>query len=184
MAFNINEIRSQLKFGGARPTLFQVILNSPQGVSSELASVAPFMIQASSLPGSTIAPIEIPYWGRKIKVAGDRTFEDWSVTVINDEDFKVRHLLETWHNRINSLKGNLMANSAAPNNYKTEAEVRQYSKIGGAPIRTYKFFGLFPTAIAPIELSWDATNQIETFGVNFSYDWFEVVSPGNTGTVS
>jgi len=182
MSFTVNDIRSQLKFGGARPTLFEVKLSSP--FTSDLGSVASFMIQASSLPGSTIAPIEIPYWGRKIKVAGDRSFEDWQVNVMNDEDFKVRHALELWHNKINSLSGNLnTTNSPSPSNYKRQAEISQYSKTGTI-VRTYTFYGLFPTSISPIELSWDSTNQIETFTTSFAYDWFEVTSPGNTGTLS
>ena len=182
MTFAVNDIRSHLKLGGARPTLFKVTLTSQ--FSPELADAASFMIQASSLPGSTIAPIEVPYWGRKIKIAGDRTFDDWAVTVMNDEDFKVRHALELWHNKINSLRGNLnTTNSASPNTYKFQADISQYSKTGGI-VRTYTFYGLFPTQIAPIDLNWDATNQIETFGVNFAYDWYEVTSPGNTGTLS
>ena len=181
MAFNINEIRANLRSGGARPTLFQVTLDSP--FSAELASVAPFMVQAATLPSSSISAIQVPYWGRKIKVAGDREFDDWQVSVMNDEDFKVRHALETWHNRINSMSGNLNTTaSSAPSNYKTQAEVKQYSKIGGPPVRIYKFYGIFPTAIGSIDVNWDATNQIETFAVTFSYDWFEVVG-GTTGTV-
>ena len=183
MTFTVNDIRSNLRLGGARPTLFKVMLNS--SFTPDLADIASFMIQASSLPGSTIPPIEVGYWGRKIKVAGDRSFDDWSVQVMNDEDFKVRHALELWHNKINSLAGNLnTTGTASPSNYKFQAEVHQYSKVGGAPIRTYTFYGLFPTQIQPIELSWDSTNQIETFGVNFSYDWYEVTNPGNTGTLS
>lgn len=182
MTFAVNDIRSNLKLGGARPTLFQVKLTS--NFTPDLADAASFMIQASSLPGSSIAPIEIPYWGRKIKIAGDRTFEDWSVNVMNDEDFKVRHALELWHNKINSLRGNLnTTGSSSPSNYKFQAEITQFAKTGGA-LRTYTFYGLFPTAISPIELSWDSTNQIEVFSASFSYDWFEVTRPGNTPVLS
>jgi len=181
MAFNVNEIKSHLNLGGARPTLFQVTLTSP--FDQGLAGIASFMIQAASLPGSTIQPIDIPYWGRKIKIAGDRTFDDWAVTVMNDEDFKVRHGLELWHNKINSLAGNLnVTGGSEPNRYKAQATVSQYSKVG-VVVRTYTFYGLFPTQIQPIDLNWDATNQIETFGVNFSYDYYEVTS-GNTGTLN
>jgi len=182
MAFSVNDIRSNLSLGGARPTLFQVTLSS--NFNPELAGIASFMIQAASMPGSTIQPIDVPYWGRKIKIAGDRTFDDWAVTVMNDEDFKVRHALELWHNKINSLRGNLnTTNSSAPNNYKSQATVSQYSKVGQI-VRTYTFYGLFPTQIQPIDLNWDATNQIETFGVNFSYDWYEITSPSTTGTLN
>jgi hypothetical protein len=181
MAYSINDIRANLRLGGARPTLFQVEITSP--FDAELNQIAPFMIQASSLPGSSIAPIDVPYFGRKIKVAGDRTFEPWSVQVMNDEDFKIRHALETWHNRINSLSGNLnTTTSSSPTNYKSQASVKQYSKAGGAPIRIYTFYGLFPTEITPIDVNWNDTDTIETFQVTWVYDYYEVVG-GNTGTV-
>jgi hypothetical protein len=182
MAYSINDIRANLRLGGARPTLFQVELTSP--FEPELNQIAPFMIQASSIPGSSIAPIEVPYFGRKVRVAGDRTFEPWSVQVMNDEDFKVRHALETWHNRINSLSGNLnTTGSSSPTNYKSQADVKQYSKAGGAPIRTYRFYGLFPTEISPIDVNWNDTDTIETFQITWVYDYYEVVG-GNTGTVA
>ena len=181
MAYSINDIRANLRLGGARPTLFQVELTSP--FDPELNQIAPFMIQASSMPGSSIAPIEVPYFGRKVRVAGDRTFEPWSVQVMNDEDFKVRHAIETWHNRINSLSGNLnTTTSSSPTNYKSQASVKQYSKAGGAPIRIYTFYGLFPTEITPIDVNWNDTDTIETFQVTWVYDYYEVVG-GNTGTV-
>jgi hypothetical protein len=181
MTFRINDITGALKFGGARPTLFKVDLTSP--FTTDLSLAASFMIQATSLPSSTIAPIEVPYWGRKIKVAGNRTFDDWSVQVMNDEDFKIRHALEIWHNRVNSLNENLNTAGDSPANYKVQATVSQYAKTGRV-IRTYRFNGLFPTQIGPIELNWDSTNQIEVFTVNFAYDLYEVVNPGDTGVVS
>lgn len=184
MAFNIQEIRSRLSLGGARPTLFQVMLDAPAGFGKELGQVAHFMIQASSLPGSTVNPIEVPYFGRKIRVAGDRTFDPWAVQVMNDEDFTVRHALESWHNRINSLSGNLnTTGSSAPSNYKAQADIRQFSKDGSI-VRTYRFYGLFPTEIAPIDVNWNDTDTIETFQATFVYDWYEVVAPGKTGTLS
>ena len=182
MAYSINDIRANLRLGGARPTLFQVELTSP--FDPELNQIAPFMIQASSMPGSSIAPIEVPYFGRKVRVAGDRTFEPWSVQVMNDEDFKVRHAIETWHNRINSLSGNLnTTGSSSPTNYKSQAKVKQYSKAGGAPIREYEFYGLFPTEISPIDVNWNDTDTIETFQVTWVYDYYEVVG-GSTGTLA
>lgn len=186
MAFRIEDIRSHLRLGGARPTLFQVRLTFPNQIipnSNEITQEAAFMVQASAIPGSTISAIEVPYFGRKIRVAGDRTFQPWSVSVINDEDFKIRQALETWHNKINSLSGNVnTTGSSAPGNYKTTAEVMQFSKTGGREIRTYKFYGLFPTEISPIDLDWGRTDEIETFQVQFAYDYYEVV--GSTGTVA
>ena len=88
MAFNINELRSQLVFGGAKNSLFQVQISNPVTSIGDLK--VPFMVKASALPASTLGMIEVPYFGRKVKIAGDRTFEDWNVTVINDEDFLIR----------------------------------------------------------------------------------------------
>ena len=105
MALNINEIRSQLALGGARPTLFQVIMNNPVNAAGDVK--IPFMVKGSQIPASSIGTIEVPYFGRKIKIAGDRTFAEWSVTVINDEDFLIRNSMEEWMQNINSHLGNL-----------------------------------------------------------------------------
>lgn len=199
MAFSISEITGKLKKGGARPTLFQVVMSKTD--FPDLRNLSPFFIQSAQIPSSTITAIEVPYFGRKIKVAGDRTFDTWTVTILNDEDFALRHIFETWHNKINSLYSNQnLYDSAAPSNYKTDATVTQFSKTGppqpnplggeavpttgndAGALRTYMFSGLFPTEISPIDLSWDATDQIESFSVTFAYDYFEVVS-GSTGTI-
>jgi hypothetical protein len=180
MAFNINEMRAGLALGGARPTLFRVELTNP--VNNVSDSIAPFLIRATTLPSSTINPIEIPYFGRKIKIAGDRTFDTWAVTVMNDEDFRIRHTMEQWHNQINSLQTNLNLNAdSSPSNYKSTALVTQYGK-DGAELRRYKFNGIFPTEISTIDLDWDSTDQIENFSVTFAYDWFEI-DGGNTGLI-
>jgi hypothetical protein len=180
MAFNINEMRAGLALGGARPTLFRVELTNP--VNNESDAIAPFLIRATTLPSSTINPIEIPYFGRKIKIAGDRTFDTWAVTVMNDEDFRIRHTMEQWHNQINSLQTNLNLNAdSSPSNYKSTALVTQYGK-SGEELRRYKFNGIFPTEISTIDLDWDSTDQIENFSVTFAYDWFEI-DGGNTGLI-
>jgi hypothetical protein len=181
MAFSITDIKGALRQGGARPTLFSVEIFSP--FQNDLNEISSFMVQTAQLPGSSITPIEVPYFGRKIRVAGDRTFEPWTVTVLNDEDFRVRHALETWHHRINTLAGNINnTGSSAPRNYKQQAKVHQYSKAGGEPIRTYQFEGMFPTEISPIDVNWNDTDQIEVFQVTFVYDYFEVVD-GTTSTI-
>jgi hypothetical protein len=181
MPFNINTFRSQgLVNGGARPSLFDVEI-SYNGLEQ-----LKFVARASQLPAMTIGDIQIPYFGRKIKLAGDRTFADWSITVMNDEDFKVRARFEEWSNRINTLVTNVNAAGASPLLYKSTAIVRQYSKAGksgeniGKPIRSYKFIGIFPTQIDAINLDWETTNQIETFDVTFSYDWWEPYTEENT----
>ena len=186
MAFKIQDIKGALKFGGARPTLFQVSITKTE--FSTLRTIAPFMIQSTQIPSSSITSIDVPYFGRKIKVAGDRTFDTWSVTILNDEDFALRHIFEEWHNRINSLYTNInQYGSAAPAEYKTDAHVIQYSKAPGTdgkkdPLRVYMFSGIFPTDISPIELDWGSTDTIETFSVTFAYDFFEVVG-GSTETI-
>lgn len=178
MAFNVNEIRSQLTLGGARASLFQVQFTNPANSVADLK--VPFMVKAAQIPASTLGVIEVPYFGRKVRLAGDRVFADWTVTVINDEDFLIRNAMEQWSNSINSLQGNLRGfGAASPLLYKSTAEVTQFSKTG-APIRTYKFNGIFPTEISPIEMSWETTDAIEEFTVTFQYDWWEV-SGGITG---
>lgn len=185
MAFNISSFKSSgLVNGGARPSLFEVEIIG--GGFDNLKFVA----RASQIPAMTIGDIEVPYFGRKIKIAGDRTFADWSITVMNDEDFKIRALFEAWSNRMNTIVSNVNAAGTSPNSYKLEAFVRQYSKTGksgdniGKAIRAYRFVGIFPTQIDAINLDWDDTNRIETFDVTFSYDWWEPVQEENaTGAI-
>lgn len=178
MAFNIQEIRSQLVGGGARPSLFQVTLQNPVNAAGDLKSS--FMVRAAQLPASTLGFIEVPYFGRKIKVAGDRTFAEWTVTVTNDEDFLIRNALEEWSHNINTHETNVRGTGgAAPTLYKAQAQVIQYSKAGDA-LREYTFNGLFPIEISAIDLDWNATDAIEEFTVTFQYDWWEVTG-GTTG---
>jgi hypothetical protein len=172
MAFNINEMRSQLVYGGARQNLFQVRINNPANASGDLKT--PFMVQAAQIPESTLGVIPVFYFGRQMKLAGDRTFGEWTVTVINDEDFLIRNAMEEWSNRINRLERNVRD----INRYKSNATVIQYAK-DGTPIREYKFNGIFPSVISPIELDWASTDQIESFQVTFSYDYW-TVSGGTT----
>jgi hypothetical protein len=178
MAFNIGEIKSQLTFGGARASLFQVQITNPVNAIGDLKT--PFMVQTAIIPESTLGTIEVPYFGRKIKIAGDRTFEPWTVTIINDEDFLIRNAMEDWMSSINSHEGNLRTlGSAASSEYKSQATVTQYSKTG-LPLRVYNFNGIFPSAIASIPLDWSTVDDVERFDVTFSYDWWNV-DGGSTG---
>ena len=173
MAFNINEFKSQLVGGGARSNLFQVQLLNPVDPSADFK--IPFMVKASSLPASTITSIDtVNYFGRQVKYAGSRTFAEWGVTVINDEDFLVRNSMEAWMNSIATQDTNLRG---LPQDYKSNALITQYSKNGEA-LRTYKFEGLFPTSIAAQTMDWDQ-DGIQTFDVTFSYDLWMV--EGKTG---
>jgi len=174
MAFNVTEFRANMLGDGARPNLFQVTLTFPTIANSQVAGQRlSFLAKTSQLPGSTVGTATAFYFGREVKFAGNRTFPDWSITVINDEDFNIRNAFETWMNAINSHSTNIR-NPAAFNQlgYTVDATVTQFSKIG-APIKSYKFIGMFPTDVSPIELDWGSNDTIEEFGVTFAYQHWE-----------
>jgi len=170
MPFNITEFQSALFGGGARPSLFQVTIQNPVAPISNLKT--PFMVQSAQIPESTLNVIPVNYFGRQVKMAGNRTFADWTVSIINDEDFLIRDGMERWSNAINGLRTNLRtARFATTAQYKTNAVVTQYSKIGIA-LRNYNFIGLFPASVSPIQLDW-GQDDVERFDVTFSYDYWE-----------
>ena len=181
MAFNINDIRAQLAFGGARPSLFQVIISNPVNPVADIK--LPFLCKTAQMPSSQLGLIEVPYFGRKLKLAGDRTFDAWTVTIINDEDFLIRNAMEQWNNYIQLYQQNVTAlGTGAPSLYKSQATVTQYGKAGEV-LRVYQFNGIFPQAVGPIELAWNTVDEIEEFQVQFQYDTFEVLNSitGNAG---
>lgn len=178
MAFNINNFKGQaLPYGGARPTLFEVVVGNPLNLGETLdqASLTQFrfVCRAASVPPSALGTIEVPYFGRKIKLAGDRVFASWQVTVMNDEDYSIRSMLEKWSNALNTIETNIRR-PVGELNYKSDILVRQFGKngAGNAPIRVYRLVGAFPTVISPIDLDWNATDQIENFSVTFEYDYW------------
>lgn len=173
MAFNINQFKSELVGGGARPTLFQCSITNPINSSADIK--IPFMVRAAQLPESTVGQYVVPYFGRQVKYAGDRTFAPWTVTVINDEDFAIRNAMEEWMNFINSHDSN---SRGLPQQYKSNAQITQFSK-DGSPLRTYVFEGMFPTSIDGISMDWSQTDSIEEFSITFEYDLWKV--EGNTG---
>src|SRR6056300_443409 len=168
MAFNINQFKSELVGGGARPTLFQVQITNPIEPAADLK--LPFMAKTAALPGSTLGSTIVPYFGRQVKYAGDRTFEDWTITVINDEDFLVRNAMEAWSNAINSHDANTRA---LPQNYKSNGIITQFGKDGSS-LRSYIFEGMFPISVEGIAMDWSATDTIEEFTVTFQYDLWRV----------
>ena len=184
MAFSIDQFKTALALGGARPSLFEVQFTFTTGngtITNGLAQ-APMMVRSASIPASTVPSFPVPYFGRQIKLAGDRVFDDWQVTVYNDEDFGVRAAFEEWLRLINSHEPNLatlrpgLGNVSSPSTgYKANAVVKQYSKLGGSPIKTYQFVGIFPTVVSDIQLGWGDVDQIEEFAVQFSYDYWEEV---------
>jgi hypothetical protein len=178
MAFNVNEFAGALKSGGARPSLFQVQITNP--INGVADAQVPFMVKAAQIPESTVSAVDVPYFGRNIKLAGTRTFAEWTPTIINDEDFAIRNAMEQWSNAINSFQGNVNnAGGTAPSLYKANAQVTQYSKTGDI-LRVYDFVGIFPTSVAAIDLGWENGDAIEEFQVTFAYDYWQV-SGGVTG---
>jgi hypothetical protein len=171
MPFNVSTFKSKgMQFQGARPTQFEVYIYPP--FTTAAANRVQFTCRAASIPPAPLDSIPVPYFGRHIKVAGDRDFPDWNVTIMNDDDYAVRVMLESWSNRINYFVSNTMDESLYPAGYKGTAQVIQYNKIGN-PIRAYNFIGIFPTNVDAIPLDWDQTNTIEQFDVTFAYDWYE-----------
>ena len=175
MAFNVAEFRSQMIGDGARPNLFAVTLTFPTLVENGTVSgqKVTFMAKAAQLPGSKVGTVPVYYFGRELKFPGNRTFPDWTITIINDEDFTIRNSMENWLNTINSHAGNKRdASALSTNGYSVDAEVTQYGKTGDT-LKKYKFVGLFPQDVAPIDLDWGSNDSIEEYAVTFAYQWWE-----------
>jgi hypothetical protein len=183
----ISQFKSQLIGGGARPNLFEVELTTlPAGIAWPADNFR-YMCKAAQLPASVIANIDIPFRGRIFKVAGDRTIEPWSITVINDEDFRIRKAMEEWVDFIAKLENNLGATD--PNAYMVNAKVFQLGR-GATPssqnnngdrnavLREYEFIDIFPTSVSSIDLSYDSSDTIEEFVVDFQVQSFKFVDAG------
>ena len=210
---NLSAFKARLAGGGSRPNLFEVALEDfPSIINGVWNNDAKldfrFMCKAAALPASNIAAIEVPFRGRTLKVAGDRTFDVWTVTIINDEDFRLRHAFETWMNLLSKLDNATGASN--PNTYMKTASVYQLGRsnsIGGATgntgenagannvrdnvnaqgpgfsptgsgdvtvLRSYKFYDIFPTNVSAIDLSYDSSDTIEEFTVEFQVNYFEI----------
>jgi uncharacterized protein (UPF0332 family) len=201
MSFRLSDFKSNLTGGGARSSLFNVNITFPTAIN-QVASTASsagrpnentlvntsaeskmkFLVQAASLPASTLGTYDIFYHGKALKVATDRTFEGWSTTIINDEDFVIRNDLERWINLISkpdlntrdtAMVGTTTGKEGTNANYKSTATVTQFSR-GGSSLKTYKFLGIFPISIAAIPLDWNNA-AIETYDCGWTYDSWEIV---------
>lgn len=178
MAFSVTDF-IQASGDGARPTLFAVTINWPDGVSAAGANVtAPLLIKSTTIPQMNLGQIEVPFMGRTVKVAGDRTFDDWETTIINDQGYLVRSRLEAWNNAINGMRSN--AQSLPPLGYRSTANVIQFDR-SGIPIRTYNMVNIWPQTIDSIDLDWESTDTIEEFSVTWAYDYFTASGP--TGSI-
>ena len=179
MAFSVNEFRSQMTGDGARPNLFEVSMPFPSFASPANAQTKlTFMCKTAQLPGSTVGVVPVNYFGRELKFVGNRTFADWTISVINDEDFIVRNAFERWMNGINSHNFNVRNPLAlAPLGYSVDSEVTQFGKQGNT-LKKYRFIGVYPTDITPIDVDWGSNDTIEEFSVTLSYQWWDAVDTG------
>ena len=188
-ARTLDTFKSKMLGGGVRPNFFECELKFPNiGIDdNDVSDKVRFLVKGANLPASNIAPISVPFRGRELKIAGERTFVTWTVTVMNDSNFTLRDAFEKWMNLINRVSDN--GGEVDPNIYQQEAYVHQ---LGRAPVtssssvpvttgntvpilRSYKFHGVFPTQVAPIELSYDQNNVIEEFAVELQVQWWEAL---------
>ena len=187
----IDKFKSRLTGGIARPNLFEVVLAFPDGtVDESVSGIDPksrFLVKAAALPASNIAPISVPFRGRQLKIAGDRTFDEWTITVINDTDFAIRGSFERWMNSMSKVSDN--AGNINPEDYTKDAYVYQLGRAGvdagsqssqaNMPIlRTYKFYSVFPTNVSQIDLSYDSSDAVEEFTVTLQVQWWEADGQG------
>jgi len=173
MSFNVSTFRDKIAYDGARPNLFQVTMAAQSGNFGS-TSIS-FFCRAAAIPGTTLGVVNVPYFGREIKLAGNRTFADWTITVINDEDFAYRSFFEGWMEKINTHVGNRRAdNMTGVNQYVNTSgvKVEQLSKNGATALRTYTLHNAFPTDISDITLDWGDNDSIEEFTVTFAYDYW------------
>ena len=184
----ISDFKSRLVGGGARPNLFEVRMTDlPDFVDDWPSETFQFMCKAAALPASNIAAIDVPFRGRIFKVAGDRTIDTWTITVINDEDFRIRNAMEQWMDGIAKLSNNLGATN--PSAYMQNATVFQLGRGNqrastnsdgerNAVLAEYEFIDIFPTNISQIDLSYDSSDTIEEFTVEFQVQSFNLNASG------
>jgi hypothetical protein len=184
----ISQFKSALSGGGARPNLFEVELTNLPGGIDWNADNFRFMCKAAALPAQNIASIDVPFRGRVFKVAGDRTIDTWTVTIINDEGFVLRNAFEAWSEFIARLDNNV--GTTNPTEYMVNAKVyqlgrgssinsRDNSGDSNAVLKEYEFIDIFPTNVSQIDLSYDSTDTIEEFTVEFQVQSFSVVGAGS-----
>ena len=188
-ARTLDTFKSKLLGGGVRPNFFEVEINFPELAidPNDVSDRLRFLVKGANLPASIVTPIAVPFRGRELKIAGERSFDTWTVTVINDSNFIIRDAMEKWMNMINKVSDN--AGVVDPTVYQQEAYVYQ---LGRAPIvgptnapaessdsipilRSYHFHGIFPTNVSSIDLSYDSNNVIEEFSVEMQVQWWEAL---------
>ena len=191
---SIVDFKQKLTGGGARSNLFEVEIEYPTEINVTTGAEGPkefgkFMIKAAQIPASNLGNIPVPFRGRVLPIAGDRTFDPWTVTIINDTNFRIREAMEVWSNSINDLQTS--QGLINPVDYQTSAKVKQLSRKGGVDpgkidvLREYRFEGIYPNVVSSIPLDYGATDQIEEFQVTFNYLFYSVtdgVTIGESGS--
>ena len=192
---SIVDFKQKLTGGGARSNLFEVEIEYPIEIAVDTSANGPkefgkFMIKAAEIPASNLGNIPVPFRGRVLPIAGDRTFDPWTVTIINDTNFRIREAMEVWSNSINDLQTS--QGIIDPADYQTNAKVKQLSRKGGNDpgkidvLREYRFEGIYPNVVSSIPLDYGATDQIEEFQVTFNYLFYSVTDGetlGNSGGI-
>ena len=187
----IDDFKSRLVQGGARPNLFEVEFNFPTAIKEQLSVSTVeedlkfrMMIKGAQLPSSNIAEVVVPFRGRQLKVAGDRRFDPWTITVMNDGDFNIRDAFEKWSNFI--IKVSDGSGTINPADYQADWVVHQLGRGAGdlmtpgeqntnqlPVLRSYRMRGCWPSAISGIELSYDSADTIEEFQVTMQVQYWE-----------
>ena len=173
---------------GVKPNMFMVDLNFPGALAkgADDLETTNIMCKSAALPGSNLGVIEVPFRGRTVKIAGDRTFDTWTVTFFNDKDFKLRAFFEEWANKINTHEANT-SELFVPNSstgYTADLKVKQLEKddtTTGSILRTYTLFYCFPTNVSQIDLAYDSNDQIEEFTVEWQYSYFKAEGGERSG---
>jgi len=169
----ITDFKSKLSGGGARSNLFEVVLSFPDAAPADanVLDKSRFLVKSAAMPASTVTPLPVAFRGRTLNVAGDRTFETWTITIINDTDFLIRSAFENWMNTINKVSDN--TGITDPALYQADAFVYQLDR-DGSTLRAYHFYDLFPTNMSSIQLSYD-TESIQEFSVEMQVLWWEAI---------
>ena len=169
---NIDDFKANLIGGGARANQFRVTITPPTGIATGLdVRRTSFLVKSSSLPALTLTEIAIPFRGRNIYIAGDRTApETWSTIFLNDTDFMIRDAMERWSNGINDLADN--TGVVAPSDYQTDLIVEQLDR-DDTVLKSYVFKSAWPTTVATIALDTAEATAIEEFEVTWRYQHFE-----------
>jgi len=195
MAHSLTDFKSKLVGGGARPNLFEVEISPGElPVGGLDGDTFKYLCKAAQLPASNVASIDVPFRGRTFKVAGDRTFDTWTITVINDTDFAIRTVMEEWMQYVAQYQEG--SGATTPASYMASATVRQLGRLrsnlgngegnskgtGLEAIAVYKFADIFPTNISAIDLSYDTSDTIEEFTVEFQVQyWYPESKDGPSG---